>query len=60
MLEAVGSALTGVIGWTGQVIDALTTTDGALKELLPLFAIGVGVSALMLGIRAIKSFIWGA
>lgn len=60
MLEAVTSGLGSVIGWVGEVVDALTATDGALSALLPLLAIGVSVSALMLGIKAIRSFIWGA
>ena len=60
MLEAVTSGLGTVIDWVGTVVDALTSTDGALAGLLPLLAIGVAVSALMLGIKAIRSFIWGA
>ena len=60
MLEAVTSALTTVIDWVGTVVTALVGADGALKELLPLLAIGVAISALMLGVKAIKSFIWGA
>jgi ABC-type transport system involved in cytochrome c biogenesis permease component len=60
MLEAVTSALTTVISWVGTVVSALTGAEGELKELLPLLAIGVAISALMLGIKAIKSFIWGA
>lgn len=60
MLDAVTSGLTTVIGWVGSVVDALTATDGDLAALLPLLAIGVAVSALMLGIKAIRSFIWGA
>ena len=60
MLEAVTSALTTVINWVGTVVTALTGTSGALKDLLPLLAVGVAISALMLGIKAIKSFIWGA
>lgn len=60
MLNAVTTGLTTVISWVGSVVDALVTTDGALAELLPLLAIGVAVSALMLGIKAIRSFIWGA
>lgn len=60
MLEAVTSGLTTVIAWVGSVVDALVATDGALAALLPLLAIGVAVSALMLGIKAIRSFIWGA
>lgn len=60
MLNAVTTVLTTVISWVGSVVDALVTADGALAELLPLLAIGVAVSALMLGIKAIRSFIWGA
>lgn len=60
MLEAVTSALTTVISWVGTVVTALISSSGALKDLLPLLAVGVAISALMLGIKAIKSFIWGA
>lgn len=60
MLEAVTAALSTVISWVGTVVSALVTTDGDLSSLLPLLAVGVAVSALMLGIKAIKSFIWGA
>lgn len=59
MLAAVTTALTTVITWTGTVIDAIVG-DGALKELLPLFAIGIAVSALLLGVKVIKSFVWGS
>lgn len=60
MIEAIGTAITSVIGWTGEVVSALTTTDGELNGLLPLFAIGVAVSAVMLGVKVIKGFVWGA
>lgn len=60
MLEAVTSAITTVLGWVGTVIDSLLTTDGDLYALLPLFAVGVAISAVMLGVRMIRSFIWGA
>lgn len=60
MLQAVTSALGTVIEWVGTVVTALTGDSGALSELLPLLAIGVAVSALMFGIKAIRSVIWGA
>lgn len=59
MLEAVTSSLTTVISWVGTTVKALTTTDGELAPLLPLMAVGIGISALMLGVKAIKSFTWG-
>ena len=60
MVEAVTTALTTVIGWVGTVISAITTDAGQLSELLPLFAIGIAISALLFGVRAIKSVVWGA
>lgn len=59
MMEAVTSALTTVIDWVGTVVSALVTTDGKLSALLPLLAVGIAISALMLGVKAIKSFTWG-
>lgn len=60
MSAAITEALTTVIGWVGTVVKALTGAEGELAALLPLLAIGIAVSALMLGVKAIKSFAWGA
>lgn len=60
MLESVTSGLTTAIGWVGTVIDALVTTEGELAALLPLFGITIAISALMLGIKVIRGFTWGA
>ena len=60
MLEAVTSGITTVIGWVGTVVTSLLGDAGELKELLPLFAIGVSISAILLGVKIVKSFIWGA
>lgn len=60
MMAAVTSALSTVVDWIAVVVDALVGESGALAELLPLFAIGIAISAFLLGIKAIKSLIWGA
>lgn len=63
MLAAVTDAITTVIGWIGTVIESIVKTGeqaGALNALLPLFAVGIAISAILFGIRAIKSVIWGA
>lgn len=60
MLEAVTTGLTTVIGWIGTVIDSMTTTEGDLAALLPLFAVGIAISVIFLGVKAIKSIVWGA
>ena len=57
MMEAVTTALGTVISWVGTVVTAVTS--GELSSLLPLLAVGVAISALMLGVKAIKSFAWG-
>lgn len=60
MLEAVTSGITTVISWIGAVLDALLNTDGALAPLLPLLAVGVAISAILLAIKVIRGIIWGA
>lgn len=60
MLAAVTAALTTVLEWCGTVVTALTDANGSIHDLLPLFAITVSISAVMLGVRLIKSFVWGA
>lgn len=60
MLAAVTSGLTTVIGWVGTVVTSLVGESGELSELLPLLAIGVAISALMLGVKVIRGVIWGA
>lgn len=60
MLEAVTAGITTVIGWVGTVVDALVTTEGDLAALLPLFAIGIAISGIMLGIKVVRGMIWGA
>lgn len=60
MLSSVTSGITTVIGWVGTVISAVFGASGELSDLAPLFAIGISISAIMLGIKIIKSMVWGA
>lgn len=60
MIAAVTSALTTVLEWVGTVVSEITGSEGALNELLPLFAIGIAISAVLLGVKVIKSIVWGA
>lgn len=59
MMQAVTDALTTVIDWVGTVVTAIVSDSGKLNALLPLLAVGISISALMLGVKAIKSFAWG-
>lgn len=60
MLASVTSALTEVISWLGTVFTAITGTDGALKDLWPLLAVGIAISVIMLTVKVVKRFAWGA
>lgn len=60
MLSHVTSGITTVIGWIGTVLDAVVGSGGELAELGPLFAIGISISAIMLGIKVVRGIIWGA
>lgn len=60
MLELVSSGITTVLGWVKTVVDAVITTDGALGSLGPLFAVGISISAILLGIKLVKSLVWGS
>lgn len=48
-----------IITCVGDVVTAFIGTDGALKDLLPLFVIGIGVSLLTLSVRLIRKITWG-
>lgn len=60
LMNAVGDAITSVIGWIGTFITQLTTSSGSLYPLLPLFAVGIAISAVLLGVKIVKSVVWGA
>lgn len=60
MLAAVTSGISTVISWVGSVISSLVGENGALGDLLPLFAIGIAISAVLLGIKIIRSVVWGS
>lgn len=58
LLDAVTSSLSTVIQWIGVVTSHLI--NGSLKHLLPLFAIGIAISAILLAVKIIRSVVWGA
>ena len=60
MLANVTSGITTVIGWVGSTVNAIVGEGGALAELGPWFAIGISISAILLGVKIVKSIVWGA
>lgn len=60
MIAAIGEALTSVLSWFGNVITALVTESGALYPLLGVFAIGIAISLVMIVVKVVRHFAWGA
>lgn len=60
LINQVAGALSYVMSWIGALLTQLFHEYGSLRYLLPLLAVSCAISALMLGFRAVKSFIWGA
>lgn len=59
LINQVQSILTIVIGWVGDVIGHMVGEAGELAELAPLWLVGVAVSALLLGVKVLRTFSWG-
>jgi hypothetical protein len=57
-MSAITDGLDTVLTWIGSVITSLLS--GELSALLPLFAIGIIVSVIMLGVKVLRSFTWGS
>lgn len=65
MLEAVGTGISKLISWIGEVIKAIVTVGGegtaagAFNELLPLIGLAIGATVLFLGVKLVRSLAWG-
>lgn len=57
LLTQIGSVLTAAIGWVGQTVTAMFDTEGALADLLPYLALGMGIGILGLGVKYVRSFV---
>lgn len=60
MLDFVTQGITTVIGWVSTVVEAIIGAEGQLSVLAPLFAIGISISAILLGVKIVKSMVWGS
>lgn len=59
MMSAIGSGVTAVIGYAGDVVTALVGESGALAALLPVIGMAIGIGLVGWGIRTVKSITWG-
>lgn len=64
MLGSIGSALTSVLEWFGDVVAAIMPaaegSGGELNALLPIFSVGIAISICFAVIHLVKRLAWGA
>lgn len=58
MWDAVTTAFTSIITLVGQFLTAITS--GTLAGLLPLFAVGIAISLVMVAVKIVRKVTWGA
>lgn len=51
--------LSFVLEWVSSVCKAVFSPDGALNPLFCVLAIGIALTALLLGVKVIRAFSWG-
>lgn len=56
-LTQIGTVVTQGITWLGSVVTALLGESGALNDLVPFIALGIGVGIIGLGVKYVRSFI---
>lgn len=59
-MSEVGNVITTIFGWVGDFATSLLSESGDLHVFLPLFVVGIGVSATLLAVKIARSLIWGA
>ena len=59
MLAAVTTGVTTAIQYIGDVISAITGTNGAFADVLPLIGLAIGMFVVTFGIGVVKSLIKG-
>lgn len=59
LMTQVTSQFPTVLGWFGDAVSAMATTEGELSALLPFLALGLIVTILFAGVKMVRSFLWG-
>lgn len=57
LITQIGTVLTAAIGWVGNVVSAMFGADGAMADLVPFLALGLGIGILGLGVKYVRSFV---
>lgn len=57
LITTIGTVLAAAITWVGDVCTALFSSTGAMKDLTPFLALGLGIGILGLGVKYVRSFV---
>lgn len=57
LIQNITTVLGSAITWVGSVVTAMFSSNGALKDLLPYLALGMGIGILGLGVKYVRSFV---
>ena len=60
LITNIGTVMAAMIGWIGDFLTAMVSETGDLKELWALLTMGITVSIVMLIIKVVRGFTWGA
>lgn len=60
MFSTLSTVFSAVIGFVGQFVTALTSTDGALEGLQELFLLGVAIALISFCVGLARRIIWGS
>lgn len=58
-MTEIGTVVTEVISWIGDVISALLAEAGAWAPIWPYFIIGIGISIVSFAAVMISRLVWG-
>ena len=59
MIEAITAGVSTAVQAAGTVVTAILGETGALKDLLPVIGLAIGISLTGWGVNTIKSLTWG-
>lgn len=59
MLTTIGSVVTQMVTWVGNVISSLFGTDGVWADVAPFLYIGTGITILLTAVGIVRSFVYG-
>lgn len=59
IITEIGTGLENSLTWIGTVISSFFTAGGAFNAVLPVLGLSIGLKLVGMGVRYVRSFIWG-